>query len=45
MLHFQHQIEVPIKCIGGCLYARISAHVYNTPEDYERLASAIKKLM
>lgn len=39
-LHFEHRVEVPVKCVGGVLYVRISAHVYNTRPDYERLAAA-----
>lgn len=45
MLHFDHRIEVPIKCLGGKLYTRISAHIYNTSEDYEKLSSVIKKMI
>lgn len=39
-LHDQ-KIEVPIKCIRGILYVRISSHVYNDLSEYERLAAAI----
>ena len=45
MLHFEHGIEVPIKCLEGRLYTRISAHVYNTIDEYEKLAMVIKKLI
>lgn len=38
---FDHFIEVPIKCINGVLYVRISAHVYNELEDYSRLAKVL----
>jgi isopenicillin-N epimerase len=34
----RHGIVVAIMPIAGELWARISAQVYNTPEDYERLA-------
>lgn len=37
-LHHEHRIEVPIKCLEGRLYVRISAHIYNELQDYERLA-------
>lgn len=37
-LHHDHRIEVPIKCIEGQLYVRISAHIYNDLDDYHRLA-------
>ncbi len=40
---FDHSIEVPIKCVNGVLYVRISAHVYNEMEEYSRLADAILK--
>jgi isopenicillin-N epimerase len=36
-----HRIEVPVTAFAGALWARISAHVYNRPEDYDRLAVAI----
>lgn len=32
-------IEVPIKCIRGVLYVRISCHIYNDLSEYERLAT------
>jgi len=40
---YSHNIEVPIKCIRGVLYARISVHVYNTADEFERLALAALK--
>lgn len=40
-LHFQFSIEVPIKKIQKRLYVRISAHIYNTPQDYEHLAGVM----
>ncbi|KAG7377293.1 hypothetical protein PHYBOEH_000954 [Phytophthora boehmeriae] len=39
-LHYNHHIEVPVKCVEGRLYVRISSHVYNCLEDYEKLAAA-----
>jgi isopenicillin-N epimerase len=36
----EHAIECPVKCIEGALYVRISAHIYNTPQDYAALARA-----
>ena len=30
---------VAINAIAGALWARISAQIYNVPEDYERLAA------
>lgn len=35
---YSHNVEVPIKCIRGVLYARVSCHVYNTADEFERLA-------
>ena len=43
-LHAEFAIEVPIKCVGGGLHARVSAHVYNELADFERLADAIGQL-
>lgn len=40
-LHERFNIEVPIKCVNGVLYVRISGHVYNTLDDYARLARAV----
>lgn len=38
-----HRIEVPVQCIGGRLWARISGQVYNQPEDYDPLADAARE--
>lgn len=38
---YDNFIEVPIKCINGVLYVRISCHIYNELRQYERLASII----
>ena len=37
----EHHIVVAIMAIEGALWARISAQVYNVPEDYDRLRAAI----
>eukprot|EP00762_Andalucia_godoyi_P003723 ANDGO_08562.mRNA.1 Putative L-cysteine desulfhydrase 1 len=42
MLHFQHQIEVPVKCIDGNLFVRVSAHIYNAKEEFSKLAEAVR---
>lgn len=39
-LHFGHRVECPVKCVGGKLYVRVSAHVYNDQSDYQRLAES-----
>jgi hypothetical protein len=41
---FHHQIEVPIKCINGKLYVRVSCHIYNTLNDFEQLAHCLLKM-
>lgn len=40
-LHFKHRIEVPIKCLLGQLWVRISVHLYNKIDDYEKFAHAV----
>lgn len=39
-LHSQN-VEVPVKCVQGKLYVRVSCHVYNGVRDFEILADAI----
>ncbi|KAH9525057.1 hypothetical protein Btru_000218 [Bulinus truncatus] len=41
ILYHEFDIEVPVKSVLGHLYVRISAHIYNDPTDYEKLANAI----
>ncbi|CEL98111.1 unnamed protein product [Vitrella brassicaformis CCMP3155] len=43
-LYWAEGIEVPAKSLQGCLYVRISVHVYNCLDDYRRLADAVAKL-
>mmetsp|Transcript_20234 Transcript_20234/g.58523 ORF Transcript_20234/g.58523 Transcript_20234/m.58523 type:complete len:509 (-) Transcript_20234:70-1596(-) len=38
---FHNMIEVPIKCVNGVLYVRVSSHIYNTTEEYEHLGRVI----
>ena len=45
MLHYQYHIEVPVKCIQGGLYVRISGHVYNELADYQKLADSVLDLV
>jgi len=40
----EHAIEVPVLALGGSLWVRISAQVYNEIEDYARLAQAVAKM-
>jgi selenocysteine lyase/cysteine desulfurase len=44
-LHHGFRIEVPLKVINGQLYVRISAHVYNYLEQYQKLAETISALL
>jgi isopenicillin-N epimerase len=39
----RHRIVVPAMAIDGALWVRVSAQVYNAPEDYERLLLAVKR--
>jgi len=43
-LHYEYNIEVPIKCIQDRLYVRISAHIYNEITDYQKLANAVLQI-
>ena len=38
---FDNQIEVPIKCINGILFVRLSCHIYNELREYDRLGKAM----
>lgn len=40
---FASNIEVPIKCIQGTLYVRVSCHVYNQKKDFEHLSQVMLK--
>ena len=40
---YNHNVEVPVKCIRGKLYARVSCHVYNTEGEFIRLAEVALK--
>lgn len=44
-LYEGHGVEVPIVHWGGRGFARLSAHVYNTPDDYARLADALPRVL
>eukprot|EP00970_Alexandrium_tamarense_P003053 scaffold436_cov188-Alexandrium_tamarense.AAC.36 len=35
---YSQNVEVPVKCIRGVLYVRVSCHVYNTAEEFDTLA-------
>lgn len=36
-----HRVVVPVTCYDGWRWLRLSAQLYNTPADYERLAAAL----
>ncbi|MBL8698293.1 MAG: aminotransferase class V-fold PLP-dependent enzyme [Alphaproteobacteria bacterium] len=36
-----HRVEVPIMPVGDALWARLSAQIFNVPDDYARLARAV----
>lgn len=40
-LHFEHAIEVPVKCVQKQLSVRISCHVYNHLSEYQQLADVV----
>ena len=37
----KHRIEIPVMDFAGRRHLRISCHVYNDPNDYQRLADAM----
>ena len=37
-------LQAPVKAIQGRLYVRISAHIYNTAQDYAKLAAAVNEI-
>ncbi|GAB4814813.1 hypothetical protein N2152v2_001859 [Parachlorella kessleri] len=43
-LRWRFQIEVPVICLRGKLYVRLSAQIYNQLDDYRRLGSAVLEL-
>lgn len=38
---FSQNVEVPVKCVGGVLYVRVSSHLYNTAQEFHCLADAM----
>jgi hypothetical protein len=41
-LLYSLNIEVPVKCIEGRLYLRLSCHIYNTIDQYHYLAKVVR---
>lgn len=44
LLRQRYSIEVPVACMAGCLWVRISAEIYNEMRDYQRLADVIQMM-
>lgn len=44
-LYDQHRVEVPMTLIDGRSFIRISAQVYNAPQEYERLGQALASML
>jgi len=44
-LAHDHRIMVPVYVFAGALWLRISAQIYNTPDDYRRLATVCRELL
>jgi isopenicillin-N epimerase len=40
----EYGVEIPVTALGDRLWARLSAQIYNEPEDYERLGRAVLAL-
>jgi isopenicillin-N epimerase len=40
----EHRVEVPVMPVGDALHARISAQIFNVPQDYRRLAATLPVL-
>ena len=44
-LSAEHRIMAPVYVFAGMLWLRISAQIYNSPEDYRRLISACRQIL
>ena len=44
LLRERYSIEVPVACVSGVLFTRISAQIYNSMQDYERLRDVVLQL-
>ena len=44
-LAHEHRIMVPVQVFAGALWLRISAQVYNAPDDYRRLARVCRDML
>ncbi len=43
--HYDQRIEVPVKCVGGELYVRISCHLYNNLDEFKYLSEIVADRM
>lgn len=43
-LAHEHRIMVPVYVFAGALWLRISAQIYNSPDDYRRLATVCREI-
>jgi isopenicillin-N epimerase len=41
----EHGVVVPVTCYDGWQWVRVSAQIYNTLTDYERLAAALSQIL
>jgi isopenicillin-N epimerase len=41
----EHRIMIPVYVFAGALWLRISAQIYNAPDDYSRLARACREML
>ena len=41
----RHRIEVPVTAWDGRAFLRLSAQAYNAPQEYERLAAALRSIL
>jgi isopenicillin-N epimerase len=44
-LHLEHRVEVAVLSLHGRTWLRVCGQIYNTPGDYERLASVLPGLL
>ncbi|HLY06395.1 MAG TPA: aminotransferase class V-fold PLP-dependent enzyme [Rhizomicrobium sp.] len=44
-LAHEHRIMVPVYVFAGALWLRISAQIYNSPDDYRRLAQVCREML
>lgn len=45
VIYLNYILQVPIKAIQGKIFVRISAHLYNSIDEYSKLAKAVLDLI